>query len=1085
MNKGKAKITDREAEELQVQQELEALARDAFLSKTDDDQVDEDVDLEDPEHEIPLPPEIETRDADDDGIVWEDGKPARNDKDGAISVINHTVRREIGEESQKIDLGPLNQHFRSGEPTFEQYVSKCSDSVIRSFKEANGKKNEFERLDDWTGLQLCHNSGPFSMSLDACQNIATLVIDGKHRPLINHAENNLFMTTEAINKIKWWYAPVVMAIIGTWLRILNDSRRFAEKAAELMFLFICFLNCSMLHIVTGISQTSRQARFQFFNRITNSLDDIRALFEVTRTGRFNIYLEQLSEGQGLARFYFFQLGDRTNGNGLHPKRRKKDWARYERTYKVLIRIAQHYGINKQEFEDLFTIKSFWNPDLRVFFPFHFWAAQLAEHLQWDHDTTFRFFELRLEMLQHCDRKAREYRVNEPHLSADRLMYHVAHLLCALAQKLKRKGYRGEELKFRVGLDRAGLPILPFLCSSVKATLAKYPQHGIAMETGYQGAEPDANFDPVESWQMSNSTMEYTTTAMNNAQGVYDADVIPDIVALLECIPFKGPLAAVDVTMGQSIWGVRLPNNPVVQCPKPTFTCDVLLPDDPWIKGVPQNYQCRGCGEGPFKDCGELMRHLNDNHLSLDVEASQCKTCASQFPSQKACKWHGKTTHPEDPEANYEECVKAWNGYLTCPFEDCVRHNAEKSKEYSQVKDVTGHLRNSHGEYWCNYCSVLFPNTDDGKEACQAHNAEFHSPTRDYGVDGARWQDKCYTADPAKRQYTCSFCGKTMNSANFGYLHLNVQHPLCNVVGCEVRVKNRADLPKHRKTHESCLCPHCPDGHNLVADKHVLEVHADNEDLHCPECKGWYWAPDVLKQHIRDKHPDSKGDGTGGGNGGGGSNDDDDAGDGGDGDGDGDAPGGNDDSEDGVRPSQPSHTSATLKHQRKKQRGGAGQSWATKFSLSPNRPHGDPSDPSGSPRRGLAGMWGSITIKKSVPAPLIVVPEEPVYDGTGAGTGAATRRITRSMSAHRASVLPQTPGQSPDPSAPGPSAPGPSAPGPPGSPGSRRRDRLGQRVLKVIDDTKDKMKQTRKKRMPFLSGQKKMSDFFKKKDDPVV
>ncbi|KAI1366965.1 hypothetical protein F5Y08DRAFT_350551 [Xylaria arbuscula] len=899
MNKGKAKITDREAEELQVQQKLEALARDAFLSKTDDDQVDEDVDLEDPEHEIPLPPEIETRDADDDGIVWEDGKPARNDKDGYIRVvrrvplpsglaltwipedvlktrINHTVRREISLESQKIDLGPLNQHFRSGEPTFEQYVSKCSDSVIRSFKEANGKKNEFERLDDWTGLQLCHNSGPFSMSLDACQNIATLVIDGKHRPLINHAENNLFMTTEAINKIKWWYAPVVMAIIGTWLRILNDSRRFAEKAAELMFLFICFLNCSMLHMVTGISQTSRQARFQFFNRITNSLDDIRALFEVTRTGRFNIYLEQLSEGQGLARFYFFQLGDRTNGNGLHPKRRKKDWARYERTYKVLIRIAQHYGINKQEFEDLFTIKSFWNPDLRVFFPFHFWAAQLAEHLQWDHDTTFRFFELRLEMLQHCDRKAREYRVNEPHLSADRLMYHVAHLLCALAQKLKRKGYRGEELKFRVGLDRAGLPILPFLCSPVKATLAKYPQHGIAMETGYQGAEPDANFDPVESWQMSNSTMEYTTKAMNNAQGVYDADVIPDIVALLECIPFKGPLAAVDVTMDQSIWGVRLPNNPVVQCPKPTFTCDVLLPDDPWIKGVPQNYQCRGCGEGPFKDCGELMRHLNDNHLSLDVEASQCKTCASQFPSQKAY------------------------------------------------------------------------------------------------------------------------------------------------------------------------------GHNLVADKHVLEVHADNEDLHCPECKGWYWAPDVLKQHIRDKHPDSKGDGTGGGNGGGGSNDDDD--DAGDGDGDGDAPGGNDDSEDGVRPSQPSHTSATLKHQRKKQRGGAGQSWATKFSLSPNRPHGGPSDPSGSPRRGLAGMWGSITIKKSVPAPLIVVPEEPVYDGTGAGTGAATRRITRSMSAHRASVLPQTLGQSPDLSALGPSALGPSAPGPPGSPGSpgsRRQDRLGQRVLVTI------------------------------------
>ncbi|KAJ3559725.1 hypothetical protein NPX13_g9495 [Xylaria arbuscula] len=41
------------------------------------------------------------------------------------------------------------------------------------------------------------------------------------------------------------------------------------------------------------------------------------------------------------------------------------------------------------------------------------------------------------------------------------------------------------------------------------------------------------------------------------------------------------------------------------------------------------------------------------------------------------------------------------------------------------------------------------------------------------------------------------------------------------------------------------------------------------------------------------------------------------------------------------------------------------------------------------------MWDNITTKKSAPTPLTVVPQEPAHDGTEAGTGTATRRITSS------------------------------------------------------------------------------------------
>lgn len=93
--------------------------------------------------------------------------------------------------------------------------------------------------------------------------------------------------------------------------------------------------------------------------------------------------------------------------------------------------------------------------------------------------------------------------------------------------------------------------------------------------------------------------------------------------------------------------------------------------------------------------------------------------------------------------------------------------------------------------WGNYCRILFPGTNDGKEACQAHNDKFHSPNRECGVVGARWREKCYEAATKKNHSKCNFCGKTEHSIDFGYQHLNIEHPLCNVVRCNVRVKTPA------------------------------------------------------------------------------------------------------------------------------------------------------------------------------------------------------------------------------------------------------------------------------------------------------
>ncbi|KAI0975597.1 hypothetical protein F4678DRAFT_456950 [Xylaria arbuscula] len=109
------------------------------------------------------------------------------------------------------------------------------------------------------------------------------------------------------------------------------------------------------------------------------------------------------------------------------------------------------------------------------------------------------------------------------LTPERLLFEVAHQQCNKLQWLRRNTTVGV-----VG----GI-----------ATIRKHPQHGIAIETGYRGAPNDDNFDPVYSWNKAYSTMEFTTTVSNHAQGKYDSDVMVDISAVLQSIPWDGLLAA--------------------------------------------------------------------------------------------------------------------------------------------------------------------------------------------------------------------------------------------------------------------------------------------------------------------------------------------------------------------------------------------------------------------------------------------------------------------------------------------------------------------------------------------------------------
>ncbi|KAI1169435.1 hypothetical protein F4777DRAFT_239052 [Nemania sp. FL0916] len=101
-------------------------------------------------------------------------------------------------------------------------------------------------------LPLRTDPGPLRFSPDAVVNVSALVIDGVNRDIGYHAKNNIFLTMAFLNWVKSNWPPVVVPLLGQWLRISNDGRDFETKISEFRWLLICSINgtayCSLQEI---------------------------------------------------------------------------------------------------------------------------------------------------------------------------------------------------------------------------------------------------------------------------------------------------------------------------------------------------------------------------------------------------------------------------------------------------------------------------------------------------------------------------------------------------------------------------------------------------------------------------------------------------------------------------------------------------------------------------------------------------------------------------------------------------------------------------------------------------------------------
>ncbi|KAK4044446.1 hypothetical protein C8A01DRAFT_31500 [Parachaetomium inaequale] len=116
-----------------------------------------------------------------------------------------------------------------------------------------------------------------------------------------------------------------------------------------------------------------------------------------------------------------------------------------------------------------------------------------------------------------------YCCGEPGMDALRMIYWMAHRVCATIQRVKhdRPAASQEEVAFHI-LDRWGLPIVPWTCNIFNASFCKDQDHGIAMLFGL--SQPDGEeFDPVQHFDLARCTIRMDSQATNMLMKDYSTD----------------------------------------------------------------------------------------------------------------------------------------------------------------------------------------------------------------------------------------------------------------------------------------------------------------------------------------------------------------------------------------------------------------------------------------------------------------------------------------------------------------------------------------------------------------------------------
>ncbi|KAK1239515.1 hypothetical protein MKX07_009003 [Trichoderma sp. CBMAI-0711] len=433
------------------------------------------------------------------------------------------------------------------------------------------------RVCDYTGITLSWTPGPMSNSLEA---VYPFVIKGDR--IAYHANPNVCTIATAVNYAKKRQAPISLPLL-TW--IYNGLSNVATMGH--------IFSLELPHV----DQVEKWAQW--------TPQEQREVLEVLRTGEKRSIVHRLlfgCDGREL-----FHVSENRWGN-CQPSTIKD--AR-DTVYPTLVKIGQQYGLTKEEFDYFLTIPSPRRGE-RVFYPFYVLSRSQAEENGWDWNSVKSFSLLTARtMAKYCNRWAVAAGRDEPH-AAEAMTYFLAAYFCDRIARIKRdKPTATREEILWLNLDRWDVPTVPWARHPFKMSLAKGPDHGIAMMLGLK--VPDLErFDPLRHIDLSQRTVELDAWLTNSAMGNNNAADWDSIRTLLRRVPLRHSFWRVDERLGDRIWnGSQTPSLRPVP-PSPAFAMP-LLPIDDWLNGADQGVlQQQCCGE-QFSTIGLLLRHCQERH----------------------------------------------------------------------------------------------------------------------------------------------------------------------------------------------------------------------------------------------------------------------------------------------------------------------------------------------------------------------------------------------------------------------------------------------------------------------------------------
>ncbi|KAK6711749.1 hypothetical protein SNK05_006181 [Fusarium graminearum] len=718
------------------------------------------------------------------------------------ATIHHAkdvwLKRRLDSNTSRTDIKKVGLNADVMETTMSLVKLELEASFI------NQGEDRVKRYCDYTGLQMVWSVSPRSPSFEA---FYPYTMRGGR---VNyHAVPNVGLISRTLNWTKARQPPLVLPLVAAWLLNLDqDELKVRTSTAQWIMTALC--NVAVMTQAFDLNSSHKDHTVEVSSW---PLEKQRAVLETCRTGQRSgitddMFGKVLAGSDGIQRLV---VHDRLPARiSLSYGPTLQEW---DTIYLNLVKIAQHHGLSESEFEALCTISRPQGSG-RVFFPYHYTARRRALAIGWDwHFVRVLAASDLHNMRWNCNKHAERAGLGEPEVDPIIYIYWECHHICDTIRKVKieRPQANNDEIAFHI-LDRWGLPMVPWLCHTFRASLCKKQCHGIAMKFGIVKFD---NFHPVHDIDLGQSTVTIDSKFTNMAMGAFEPQSWDSIRDLASSVPLNSPLWRPDSDLGVEDW--ILPEGKRTATTMPTADFDIpLLPIELWVSQDGTSSQsalpirCPLCSE-QFDSIGALIHHCRhrlclgatqpeqytaeqdgvdqeywENHL-------KCPQCNSILGSQADFTVHMRTVHSTDRP-------------FKCDFEGC---DASYKTKRQLVRHKVTHSDLKPFECTAKDCGKSF----HLKVVLEAHLAT-HSDDRPFICDidncgkkfktsgGLRIHKRIHNPD-RPRPFKCDFdgCGKSFPSR--GALkqhedsHSSVRYP-CDFEGCSKEFANPRSLARHKK-----------------------------------------------------------------------------------------------------------------------------------------------------------------------------------------------------------------------------------------------------------------------------------------------